>query len=414
MRIEQNQEALDILKKSFKKVQENNYKQKYQGYYNGILLSLANAYRKLHHKDSALIHIKTGIQENQKNNRDFYFRFLLLEGLTELSDTYESSTFSKLENAITYLDSTNTSTAINENINISLAHYHLGKAHKKYGNYDKAITSFHKMDTVIGNSPDILPEAIDGYYNLKEYYKKIGDSKKELEYANKIIVLNDILSTQYKSIDQEIKREFDIPFTIKEQKDISDGLSDQNKKYTLLLGLLISLGVLGITFLIIQLIQKNKYKKRFIQLQQEATPKVIEKKSSTSNKKPNLPEEVFIKVTTCLEVFEKEKLFLDRNINSTKLAQSISTNGPYFSKAFKYLKNESFNVYLRDTRLNYAIERLREDKVFRKYTIRTIAYESGFSNPESFSKYFYTKYKIYPSFFIKQLDKKRKTQIPDN
>jgi len=50
---------------------------------------------------------------------------------------------------------------------------------------------------------------------------------------------------------------------------------------------------------------------------------------------------------------------------------------------------------------------LKDDRIFRRYTIKTISYECGFSNPESFSKYFYKKYKIYPSFFIKQLEKEK-------
>jgi len=95
-------------------------------------------------------------------------------------------------------------------------------------------------------------------------------------------------------------------------------------------------------------------------------------------------------------------------MNSEKLAQQIGTNRPYFSKAFNYLKSESFNVYLRNLRLEYALKRLREDVTFRKYTIKTIANESGFSNAESFSKFFYKKYGIYPSYYIKSIEKMKK------
>ena len=411
MRIEQNEEALHILKKSFKKAQENNYKEKDPYIYNATLLALSNAYRKLHHIDSAQMYIKMGLQENKEKNEDLHFRFLLLEGLIELSNTYSPTTFSKLEKAITYLDSINTSTSINENVNISLAYYHMGKAHKKHANYDKAITSFHKMDIAIGNSPDILPEAIDGYNYLKNHYEELGDTEKGLEYANKMIAFNKILNTQYKSIDQEIKREFDIPSAIEEQKGISKELNDKNEKYILLVRILISIGVLGILFLIVQLVQKNKYKQRFKKLQEETTSKSIKKEHTPSNEKPNIPEEIIRKVATCLEAFEKENQFLDKAINYTKLAKNIGTNGPYFSKAFKYLKNESFTMYLRNIRLDYAIERLREDKTFRKYTIKTIALDSGFSNPESFSKYFYKKYKMYPSFFIRQIEREKNTNI---
>lgn len=398
LRIGQNQEALEILKKSYRKAQKNNYRKKYSSNYNATLLALSNAYRKSHYNDSALAYIKIGIQENIDTNKNYYFRFLLVERLIELEKTYNPSVFTKTKKIITYLDSINTTTQVNENINISLAYYHIGNAHIKNENYDKAITNLLKMDTAIGNSPDILPETIKGFHYLKEYYKKEGNPEKGLEYANKIIQFDSIFNTHYKNIDQDIKREFDIPFATEEARHTTD-------KLRIVIIILISIGIIASIILILQLIQKNKYKKRFKQLVEETIPHTTQKQSNIGSEKPNIPEEIFIKVKKCLEVFEKEKQFLDKTINSTKLAKNIGTNGPYFSKAFKYLKNESFNVYLRDTRLDYAIERLQDDSMFRKYTIKSIAHESGFNNPESFSKYFYKKYKIYPSFFIKQLEK---------
>jgi AraC-like DNA-binding protein len=158
------------------------------------------------------------------------------------------------------------------------------------------------------------------------------------------------------------------------------------------------------------LIQKNKYKKRFKLLQEKGASKKPKEKNDTRLEKPTIPDEIFTKTKDYLEQFEKNKLFLAHSINSDKLAQQIGTNRPYFSQAFNYLKNENFSVYLRDLRLNYALERLREDKTFRKYTIKTIANESGFSNAESFSKFFYKKYGIYPSYYIKSIENIKKQQ----
>ncbi|WP_299684933.1 helix-turn-helix domain-containing protein [uncultured Dokdonia sp.] len=399
LRIEQNEEALDILKKSYKIAQEKNYKEKYLYNYNRTLLVLSNAHRKLNHIDSALTYTKIGIQENKEKNDDFYYRFLLLEGILELNKVYTPSTISKIQKAITYLHNVNATTSIDQKVIISLAYYHIGLAHLNNNNYTKAIESFHQVDTTIGNSVAILPETIQGFHYLKEYYKKNENSEKALEYANKIISFDSIFNTHYKNIDKDIKKDFDIPFAVENaNQKISKG-------YMIIIRISVLLVLIVTIILILQLVQKNKYKKRFKQLVVETTPQTTQIQSTTNNEKPAIPEEVFTKVKDCLELFEKEKQFLDKTINSTKLAKTIGTNGPYFSKAFKYLKNESFNVYLRNIRLDYALERLRNDKMFRKYTIKSIAHESGFNNPESFSKYFYKKYKIYPSFFIKQLDK---------
>ena len=61
-------------------------------------------------------------------------------------------------------------------------------------------------------------------------------------------------------------------------------------------------------------------------------------------------------------------------------------------------------MYLKTLRINYAIERLKIDIVFRKYTIKAIATESGFKGAESFSKEFKKVSGMYPSYFIKKLN----------
>jgi AraC-like DNA-binding protein len=55
-------------------------------------------------------------------------------------------------------------------------------------------------------------------------------------------------------------------------------------------------------------------------------------------------------------------------------------------------------------RVKYAFERLKDDSIFRKYTIKAIAQESGFKGAESFSKEFFKKYGVNPSYFIKELN----------
>ena len=41
----------------------------------------------------------------------------------------------------------------------------------------------------------------------------------------------------------------------------------------------------------------------------------------------------------------------------------------------------------------------------RKYTIKALSKEFGFSSAESFSRAFYKKFGIYPSYYITELDK---------
>ena len=56
-------------------------------------------------------------------------------------------------------------------------------------------------------------------------------------------------------------------------------------------------------------------------------------------------------------------------------------------------------------RIDFVIEKLKTDEVFRRYTIKAIAMEVGFNTAEAFSKSFFKSTGIYPSFFLKELEK---------
>ena len=47
----------------------------------------------------------------------------------------------------------------------------------------------------------------------------------------------------------------------------------------------------------------------------------------------------------------------------------------------------------------------------RKYTIKAIAGEFGFNTSESFSKAFYKKHGIYPSYFLSRLEKNQEKEV---
>ena len=67
--------------------------------------------------------------------------------------------------------------------------------------------------------------------------------------------------------------------------------------------------------------------------------------------------------------------------------------------------NKSVVQYINDLRIEYVILKLKEDQKFRKYTIKAIAIEIGFNTDQAFSKAFHKKTGIFPSSFIKELNK---------
>jgi AraC-like DNA-binding protein len=92
-----------------------------------------------------------------------------------------------------------------------------------------------------------------------------------------------------------------------------------------------------------------------------------------------------------LTVFEKDQNYLLSNLKLNNLAKQFETNSSYLSKTINHYKGKNFSQYLNDLRIDFAIKKLKEDKKFRKYTIKAISEDVGFSNSESFAKAFYTK-----------------------
>ncbi len=403
-RIEENQEALDSIRKYWRKIEPLDYKKRRPRTYNRILFRLAVAYRKMNKVDSSNVYVAKGIQINNNQNKEnnYYYFFLLLQEINELNDPYTLEPTTKMSEAIAYMK------RIDYKESISLAYYHIGKSHLNNNNKELAVKYFLKVDSLIDNSASILPESFEGYKFLKNYYEEKGDAKNELKYLKKIYAFDSILDTNYKSINNTIKTKYELPILLENHKSAINVLEEKNDQSKTII--IISFSILGMVVLLLtySLIQKNKYKKRFQQLHENNTSKKTKEKTKKSQEKPSIPDEILIKTEAYLKEFEEKQQFLISTMNSEKLAQRIGTNRPYFSKAFNYLKNESFNVYLRNLRLEYALERLREDSTFRKYTIKTIANESGFSNAESFSKFFYKKYGIYPSYYIKSIENMKK------
>ena len=113
--------------------------------------------------------------------------------------------------------------------------------------------------------------------------------------------------------------------------------------------------------------------------------------------------EIIESIMTRLKVFESEKKYLSQRISLNEMAKDFETNSTYLSKIINLKKGKNFSQYINDLRIDYAVEELKENTTFRKYTIKAIANECGFKSAESFSKSFYKKHGIYPSYYLKQL-----------
>ena len=218
--------------------------------------------------------------------------------------------------------------------------------------------------------------------------------------------VDSVLNNNFEHLTPRIIKEYDTPLLLNEKEKIIKQLKNRESFSTRIIFFLIGLVLIVISALIFYYQKQKTYKKRFEALLKKD---VLNDKnySSTNNEiEFRISDEITQNILQQLNDFEKNKCYLKPDITTSNLAQKFNTNSKYISKVVNTYKGKSFTNYINECRVNYAIERLKLDTIFRKYTIKAIAGEVGFNSAESFSSAFVKKAGISPSYFLKELEKK--------
>jgi AraC-like DNA-binding protein len=112
------------------------------------------------------------------------------------------------------------------------------------------------------------------------------------------------------------------------------------------------------------------------------------------------------KILRGINELEKSKDYLDSSFNINVLAKKINTNTTYLSYTINKIKNKSFKQYVTELKIEYLIKKLKIDKNYRKYTIKYLADEIGYTSASAFTRAFKKHKGITPSEFIKSLSEK--------
>lgn len=92
---------------------------------------------------------------------------------------------------------------------------------------------------------------------------------------------------------------------------------------------------------------------------------------------------------------ERQRFYLDSDVNMDWLASELGTNRHYVSDYFNKVLHVTFNEYINNLRLEHAVNLLRSGRVPQSQ----IAYSAGFNNDHTFRRLFKQKYGCTPSQF---------------
>lgn len=413
-------ETLDIFKsieKYYKnKFEDDNHKNRYN--YIKSIYALGNAYNDNKNYDSAYYQNRRGIGLSLKSEDSIlYPNFLLSSGVTHYyTKQYQSAIDSIIKFKNIYGNDNNIS-----KIYFTTSDLYLGKIYSEQNKIDKSIDYLKKVDSATFAQKNFFPNLRSAYEILIKSYKQKGDIEKQLYYIDRLLKFDSISGKEFKHLYKKINEEYSTPNLIHKKQEIIDSLKKNNKSKIVVLIILSSVSLVLILILVWNNRKKRTYKKRFLDLLHQSSnaipkeinpPLTIDKKELKEDKKDiidiGISDIIVSDILKNLEEFEENQGFLNSNITINELSKEFKTNSKYLSKVINAHKNKGFSSYINDLRVDFVIKKLKSNSKFRKYTIKAIANEIGFNTTEAFSKSFYKSTGIYPSFFLKQLEKELK------
>lgn len=381
-------------------------------FYQGVIFALADAFKSLHYSDSTTYYNKLGYKESKTTKNDYNAQlFVLNEGANLVQKKQYTKALDSINRALPVI------IANKDEGNILAAYYYLGKVFEGLGQSDLAVKNFIKVDSLYKKTKDIGPEFISGYDYLINYYKRKENKEKQLLYLTTYMKIDSVLNKNYKELTKKLQTEYEIPHLIAEKEMLIYSLENDKTQFLVVIIALFLICVFITFYGYRQYTLKKKFRRRFEEIIGGSNTKESLKIPSEIIFEPKLKnpdsrlenigiaEEVINQILEKLQSFEAKNEYLQPNITIQLLSQQFDTNTKYLSKIVNEYKNKTFIQYINDLRIEYAILRLQENKIFRRYTMQALALEFGFNNAESFSSAFYKKTEIKPSFFIRELDK---------
>lgn len=315
----------------------------------------------------------------------------------------------------------------------------LGSCYLNAKQYDLAINCY--KNALLYTDAEMPGSALSGtiYQELSLAYIRKGDVKEAQKYLDR--AKKYASKSQYAALDKEIYNTAQEYYAIKKDIDnfamstikkdsISEKITTQNNKFindkyqslerqnslekrngsTKNLLIWISL-----VFIVVNLVFSLAYRRRQ-RKQVKKIQDVIGRLNKEIKQKYSKPVEAtgmfLISATTeqalleKLKTFESQNRFIDRNMSLSYMASTMDTNTKYLSYIIKKYRNKDFTTYTNELRINYILEKLNNNPIYRKYKISILAEDAGFSSHSMFTTNFKSITGVSPSEFIRYIQKR--------
>lgn len=373
----------------------------YPNHHAECLERVARVYVHLRETDSAQIYIQKSLETASKIGNDSLK--VELKILSAKSEFYGNRYTNARDTLLKYCNSAKELWSADDL-------YYLGRIEGSLGNHNLKIQYFQLVDSILRTQNYPIRDNSNKVYQflLKDAIEN-NDTQKEQEYLERLVHYDSLLTDTQERLRKITLTQFDLPLEEEEKQVLNEAITSKQRFLNILYvasGLLL-IGLLG------YYLKYRETKKRLdyaltntIKVEKPSKPNTMDLAIDKSN------EEVLLKILNRLDSWETEKGFLDGSLSQQSLAKLLNTNTSYLSQTINLYKGQNFSNYLKDLRVTYAINHLKENPVLAKNkSMIQLAELFGFSSTTVFTKAFKRKVGLTPGVFLKEILKDSKTRF---
>jgi AraC-like DNA-binding protein len=238
---------------------------------------------------------------------------------------------------------------------------------------------------------------------LIDFYKNQNNIALQLVYARRLLEVDSIITKNYKYLSRKIFKVYDTKKLQSDNLELEKSKGSKNQ----IIYILVAFFTITIAFLSFRHYKNKKYyRQKFEELMESNTDS--QKTSPLNNNENNdldINPEVVTMILKNLEKFEKNKKYLEKDMNLTRLSALLNTNSKYAGKVISKYRSQKTIDYISDLKLQHIITLLKNENKYRLYTNEALGEEAGFSSTQNFTRAFKKQTKISPTYFIQQLQK---------
>ncbi|WP_298542131.1 AraC family transcriptional regulator [uncultured Aquimarina sp.] len=391
--------ALEISKEMLRAIDKTSFKNGID--HVSILTNINEVYLDKEQYDSVLYYSNKGIELSRSLDfKEGLVDLYIKKGIVYYYKKDFSQAFDNLHKAKDILEHHEVANNLFPRVKVN---YYMAACYCEQQNYEKAISYLcNTMDFIKEEDLGKLP-VIQSHLLLANCYLKKKAYEQAHYWENLYVQLNNRYQEEKdKTVDTIYERE-----TEKYEEEIAKLKSKGSiTTYVLMVMIAVFLGLLLIGYKYYKKQQTNKIV--FSKLVEKINHLEVENKiKNTKNKKTSIfiDDDKVTAVLKGLEKLEHQEYFLKPECNLSTTAKKVKTNTTYLTKIIHTHKGKNFNEYITDLRIEYALQRLKNDKKFRAFSVKSIAAEVGYKSDDAFAKRFKAKTGLNPSYYIRNIEK---------